>query len=103
MTDALTGIRGLNLSAIAFAIGVAALGHALQISSGTYNLDALWWLSLAFGFCLLGALTHRLSVTWSRIRRSTWQTVRFSQRIIVSTHKIRPRHWRSSGQKPNSY
>lgn len=67
MTDAFTRIRGLNISAIAFAMSVAVLGHALQISSGTYRLDALWWLSLAFGFCLLGAVTHRLSDRWSRV------------------------------------
>ena len=65
MTEALTRLRGLNISAIAFAMSIAALGHALQISSGTYNLDALWWLSLAFGLCLLGALAHRLGSSWS--------------------------------------
>ena len=66
MTDARTRIRGLNISAIAFAMSLAALGHALQISSGTYNLDALWWLSLAFGCAVLGVLTHRLSDNWSQ-------------------------------------
>lgn len=66
MTDALTRIRGLNLSAVAFAISVAALGHALQFSSGTYNLDALWWLAFAFAFSVIGTLTHRLSDSWTR-------------------------------------
>jgi len=44
---------------------VAALGHSLQFSNGTYREDALWWMSLAFGFCVLGTLLHRASGPWS--------------------------------------
>src|SRR5215208_4529389 len=65
LTDWFSRVRQLNVSAASFACSVAALGHALQISSGTFHPEALWWLSLAFGLCLLGTLTHRLTRTWS--------------------------------------
>lgn len=65
MTDLLDRIRPLNLSAACFAVSTATLGRALQISSGTYNPDALWWVAVAFGFCLAGTLTHRLTSEWS--------------------------------------
>ena len=65
MTERLSRLRPLNLSAACFAISAATLGRALQISSGTYDLDALWWVAVAFGFCLAGTLAHRLTSTWS--------------------------------------
>ncbi|MBS1816420.1 MAG: hypothetical protein JSU08_00675 [Acidobacteria bacterium] len=61
MTDLLDRLRLLNLPTACYAMSVAALGHALQISSGTYNEDALWWVAVAFGLCVLGTLGHRLS------------------------------------------
>ncbi len=65
MTDLIARVRRFNVPAASFAISAATLGHALQISNGTFNLDALWWLAVAFGFCLLGTLTHRLAGPWS--------------------------------------
>jgi hypothetical protein len=65
LTDLLGRVRQLNVSAAAFACSAAALGHALQISSGTFHPDALWWVSVAFGLCLIGTFTHRLTSAWS--------------------------------------
>lgn len=65
MTDLLTRVRPLNLSAASFVISAATLGHALQISNGTYHPDSLWWVGLAFVFCVGGVLTHRISVGWN--------------------------------------
>lgn len=65
MTDWIERVRVLNISAASFAIGVAALGHGLQISNGTFHPDALWWVGLALVCCLIGALTHRFSDRWS--------------------------------------
>lgn len=65
MTDLLARVRPLNLSAAAFAVSATTLGHALQISSGTFHPDALWWVGVAFVFCLAGTLLHRVSVGWS--------------------------------------
>ena len=66
MTDLLGRVRAINVTAASFAISAASLGHALQISSGTFDPAALWWLTVAFGFCLLGTLTHRLAGPWSQ-------------------------------------
>lgn len=60
-------IRGLNVSAASFAISVAALGHALQISNGTFHPDALWWVGAAFVCCVIGTATHRLGDRWSQV------------------------------------
>jgi hypothetical protein len=65
LTDKFSWIRNVNLSAVTFALSAAALGHALQISSGTFNPDALWWLSLALALCVAGTATHRLTRSWS--------------------------------------
>ena len=46
-------------------MSVAALGHALQFSNGTYREDALWWLTVAFVLCIGGTLLHRVSGPWS--------------------------------------
>ena len=46
-------------------MSAAALGHALQISSGTYHADALWWVAVAFILCIGGTLLHRVSGPWS--------------------------------------
>jgi hypothetical protein len=66
LTDLLAHLRAFNVSASSFAISAAALGHALQISNGTFHPDALWWLSVAFGFCVLGSTSHRFAATWSQ-------------------------------------
>ncbi len=58
-------IRSLNLSAFLFAISALALGHALQISSGTFDPRALWWVGFAFAACVGATALHRLSGTWS--------------------------------------
>lgn len=41
------------------------LGHALQISSGTYDPVALRWVGVAFACCLAGVLLHRFSAGWT--------------------------------------
>ncbi|HUR34338.1 MAG TPA: hypothetical protein VM032_11130 [Vicinamibacterales bacterium] len=66
MTDLIARVRSFNLPAVAFAVSTAVLGHALQISSGTYDVDALWWVGVALGLCLLATLTHRSVTSWSR-------------------------------------
>lgn len=55
----------MNLSAAALAASTIATGRALQISSGTYNLDALWWIAVGFGLCMLGIAVHRFDGDWS--------------------------------------
>ena len=67
MTDLLERIRSLNLCAASFAVSIAALGHALQISNGTFNPDALWWVGVAFVCCVIGAATHRFGHQWSEV------------------------------------
>jgi hypothetical protein len=59
-------LRGFNVPAACFTMSAAALGHALQISSGTYHPDALWWVSVAFGLGILGTLIHRTASAFSR-------------------------------------
>ena len=65
LTDLLARVRAFNVPAASFAVSTAALGHAVQISNGTFNPDALWWVGLAFGLCLLSTLTHRFTGPWS--------------------------------------
>lgn len=74
LTDLLARIRPLNLSAACFILSAATLGHALQISSGTYHPDALWWVAVAFGLCAAGTLSHRVSTGWSDASQqvATW-------------------------------
>lgn len=61
MTELIVRLRALNPTAAALAIAAATLGHAIQISSGTYNPDALWWVGVSLVFCLFGVLTHRVA------------------------------------------
>lgn len=61
----LAHVRRFNLSAMLFAISALALGHALQISSGTYHPDALWWVGVAFIACVTGTAVHRFTAGWS--------------------------------------
>ena len=65
LTDLLARVRPLNLSAACFILSAATLGHALQISNGTFHPDALWWVGVGFGCCVAGTLSHRGSVGWS--------------------------------------
>jgi hypothetical protein len=58
-------LRRFNLPAVLFAASALALGHGLQISSGTYHPDALWWVGVAFATCFAGTLLHRFSDGWS--------------------------------------
>ena len=62
---ALRQLPQFNLPGIAIAVSAATLGRALQISSGTYNPDALWWVGVALVFCLFGTLAHRTPDGWS--------------------------------------
>ncbi len=55
----------LNIPAVAFAVSTATLGHALQISNGTFHPDALWWVGLALACCIVGTFTHRTATSWS--------------------------------------
>ena len=55
-----------NLPASCFAVSVIALGRALQINNGFFSPDALWWLTVGLGACLLGVLLHRTASTMSR-------------------------------------
>ena len=71
MTDLGARVRRFNVSAAAYALSVASLGHALQISGGTYHPDALWWMAVAFGLCLIGTLTHRAHGPWSHVGMTT--------------------------------
>ena len=77
MTELLARVRPLNLSAACFAVSATTLGHALQISSGTFDPDALWWVGVAFVFCLAGTVMHRLSVGWNATGQqlATWVLV----------------------------
>jgi hypothetical protein len=61
----LAHLRRFNLPALLFALSALALGHALQISNGTYHPDALWWVGVAFAGCLAGTTLHRFSDGWS--------------------------------------
>jgi len=74
LTELIVRVRALNLPAASMAMSTAALGHALQISSGTYNLDALWWVAVAFGLCVFATLTHRSANAWSKwgVRLTSW-------------------------------
>lgn len=67
MTRLVTWFSGVNVPAACFAASAAALGHALQISSGTYHPDALWWVSVAFALALAGTLLHRTAGSFSRV------------------------------------
>lgn len=69
MNDYVNTLRRFNLSAAAFAASTIATGRALQISNGTYNLDALWWIGVGFALCILGIATHRLAGDWSTTGR----------------------------------
>lgn len=55
------------MSAIALAGSAIATGRALQISNGTYDLDALWWIGVGFALCIIGTALHRFVHEWSSI------------------------------------
>jgi len=61
----LARLRSFNLSAVLLALSAVALGHALQISSGVFHPDALYWVAIAFGTCIIATLTHRFAGAWS--------------------------------------
>ena len=65
-SDLLGRLGNLGLPAVFFAAAAIALGHALQISNGSYDISALEWVLVAFALCLLGTLTHRTSRSLSR-------------------------------------
>lgn len=55
------------MSAAALAASAIATGRALQISNGLYNIDALWWIGVAFVLCILGIALHRFAHEWSSL------------------------------------
>lgn len=65
MTSLLTRCRTANPSALCFAASATTLGHALQISNGTFNEGALTWVCVAFVLCGLGTLSHAGMVRWT--------------------------------------
>jgi hypothetical protein len=67
VTDFLNLLRRYNISAAALAASVIATGRALQISNGTYDLDALWWIAVGFALCITGVALHRAAGSWSPV------------------------------------
>lgn len=59
-------IKLLNVSAVSFVLSAIALGYALQIANGFFNMEALKWLTGALLLCSLGAITQRRSLFLSR-------------------------------------
>lgn len=47
-------------TAILLTVSAVALGHALQVSNGNLDPEALFWLSVAFAACALGLVMPRL-------------------------------------------
>jgi len=49
------------LTAVALTLTALALGHAVDLKDGTYSTEALEWLTVGVGFCLLGIIAPRLA------------------------------------------
>lgn len=63
MTASPVRLPHVHPSTLSFALSATALGHALQISNGFYDVTALAWVAASFVLCLAGALA--LGARWA--------------------------------------
>jgi hypothetical protein len=57
------------LTSVALTFFAVALGHAVDLKDGTYSPEALGWLTVSIGFCLVGIISPRFPALESVCRR----------------------------------
>jgi hypothetical protein len=57
------------LTSVALTFFAVALGHAVDLKDGTYSPEALGWLTVSIGFCLVGIISPRFPAVESLCRR----------------------------------
>jgi hypothetical protein len=57
------------LTSVALTFFAVALGHAVDLKDGTYSPEALGWLTVSIGFCLVGIISPRFPSVESLCRR----------------------------------
>ena len=59
----------LALTSVALTLFAVTLGHAVDLKDGTYSPEALGWLTLSIGFCLVGIISPRFPAVETLCRR----------------------------------